>query len=299
MNSYEKAISKYSNHYKRIKIVDFLRGFCALLMVFDHTMYDFRNVASYLWSPLNDFSRELIRLARLYYTSDLRAFGWICAVSCFVFLCGFSTGLSRNNLLRGFRLLVVSMLVTTFTKGMDIVMNSSNVVIHFGVLHTLAFCILIYAICIEGGKKIKLFSAPNRTYYLSDLLIILLFIASAIATITYGISASKFTTNIKFHSLTDMSFEEFWAYAIGICKTLPSSDYIPLLPWLTVFLTGAFFSGSIKKTRDYFPIRKPKKSNFISFIGKHSLILYIAHQPIIYVLIYIMGIVLTGNFILF
>lgn len=298
MNPYELAISKYAKRHGRIKIIDFLRGLCALLMIFDHTMYDFRFLATSLWSPLNDFSRGLINLSKLYWTSDLRAVGWICAVSCFVFLCGVSTGLSRNNLLRGFRLLIVSMLITVVTNGMDVVMGSSGFAIHFGVLHTLSFCILIYALCIEGAKKIKLIISRTRVYYLSDLLTILLFLASAIATIIYGIDASKFKTNIKFYSLTEMNFEEYWAYAIGICKTLPSSDYIPLLPWFTVFLSGAFFSGCLKRKSDYSYKNKKEKVDFVSLVGRHTLILYVVHQPIIYALIYVIGIFLTGNFIL-
>ena len=49
MDKYAKAISKYANRYERIKIVDFLRGFCALLMIFDHTMYDLMMVIPSMW----------------------------------------------------------------------------------------------------------------------------------------------------------------------------------------------------------------------------------------------------------
>ncbi len=296
-NPYEKAISKYARLYKRIGIIDFLRGFCALLMVFDHTMYDFRYVISYLWRPLNDFSRNLIDLANLYWSSDLRAVGWILAVSCFVFLCGVSTGLSRNNLLRGFRLLVVALLITVVSSSFEIIMNMSGIAINFGVLHTLSFCILIYALCAEGGKRIKLFRTPRRTYYLSDLLTLLLFVATSIATIIYGIIPSDYVMDLRYSNLLEMDFTEFWSYALGLRQTLSSSDYIPMLPWISVFFAGAFFSGSINRVRDY-SAKKAKQTDFVSTVGRNSLILYIVHQPVIYVLLYIIGVIVTGKIIL-
>ena len=298
MNKYAKAISKYSSRYERIKIVDFLRGFCAILMIFDHTMYDLIWVAGPLWG-YSKLSIQLSSLATRYWSSSLRRYGWICAVSCFVFLCGFSTGLSRSNLLRGFRLAVVSMLITIVTSLMEIVINMNGVTINFGILHTLSFCILGYALCVEGGKKIKLFNAKRRAYYLSDLLTILLFIASSIVILTYGVQASAHKTiyPYPFKSLSEMSINDYIPYALGIYKTLPSSDYIPVLPWFVVFLTGAFFAGSIKRKRKY--VFKKEKSDFISFVGRHSLLLYIAHQPVIYAIMYIIGVITTGRIILF
>lgn len=296
-NPYQKAISKYAKRYKRINVIDFLRGFCAILMVFDHMMYDFRYVADYLWQPLSEFSLSLISFANFYWSSQLRHIGWICAVSCFVFLCGTSTGLSKNNLLRGTRLFLVAFIITLVTQSFEHIMGFSGITINFGVLHTLSFCILIYAICIEGGKKVKLFSSPRRTYYLSDLLTLLLFVASSYATIIYGITPSNYKRAIAFDTLSEMNFEQFWAFALGIKQTLSSSDYIPMLPWLSVFLAGAFFSGSIKREREYAP-KAQKSQDFISKTGRHSLLLYVVHQPILYVLIYLMGVILTGKIIL-
>lgn len=295
MNKYAKAINRYTQKYERIKIVDFLRGFCALLMVFDHTMYDLMRMIG----PLCGFSRlsmQIASLATTYWFSPLRAVGWVCAVSCFVFLCGFSTGLSKNNLLRGFRLAIISMLITVVTTSMEVIFGMSRIAINFGVLHSLSFCILGYALCIEGSKKVKLFKAKNRAYYLSDLLTIILFGVCCFVILSESIVYTNQPTSDKFTSLSDMTLSDYIPYAFGICKTLPSSDYIPVLPWFAVFLVGSFFAGSIKRKRKTVFVKE--KTDFVSFVGRHSLLLYVCHQPVIYGLLYLIGFIVTGRIII-
>ncbi len=296
MNKYAKAISKYTNHFERIKIVDFLRGFCALLMIFDHTMYDLMMVTAPMWG-YNKTSMQLASFATYYWKSDLRAVGWVCAVSCFFFFCGMSTGLSRNNLLRGFRLAVVASLVTVVTRAMEIIISMRGVTINFGVLHALSFCILAYALCIEGGKKVKLFKTRNHVFNLADVLTLLMFGVTSYVIISNSISPSNHPTNLKFSALSQMSANDYLTYALGISKTLPSSDYIPVLPWFAVFLTGAFFSGFIKRKPK--TVFKKEKTDFVSFVGKNTLLLYVAHQPVIYAILYIVGVILTGKIILY
>ncbi len=63
-------------------------------------------------------------------------------------------------------------------------------------------------------------------------------------------------------------------------------DYFPLLPWFGVFLIGIFsgeklyrkFSGS----KDYF-------NNPFCFLGRNSLAIYVAHQPLLIAVLYILG----------
>lgn len=295
MNPYEKAISARINRYERIKSIDFLRGFCVLLMIFDHIMYDLRFVAPYLWG-YNSTSIRLSSLANEYWASDLRMYGWLCAVGCFVFLCGFSTGLSRSNLLRGFRLAVIAAMVTVVTRGMELVINMHGVTINFGVLHTLSFCILCYALCAEGAKRFTLFKLPGRAYNLCDVFVLALFACTAVLTVTHSINPYYYRPEYMFDSLADMNMEQFFTYALGFHKTLASSDYIPILPWLAVFMTGAFAAPSVYRRRRYSD--KKQKSDLITLIGKHSLIVYIVHQPVIYAIMYIIGVIFTGRIIL-
>ena len=64
-----------------------------------------------------------------------------------------------------------------------------------------------------------------------------------------------------------------------------SMDYIPIFPWLGVVLLGivAFHLRLHKVGR--------KENRIISFLGRHSLVIYLLHQPILY------GLVLLLNYV--
>ena len=61
-----------------------------------------------------------------------------------------------------------------------------------------------------------------------------------------------------------------------------SSDYFPLIPWLFLFICGWFFWRFIKEHEwdGVFRFNIP----VLSFIGRYSLIIYMAHQPILYLI---------------
>lgn len=68
-------------------------------------------------------------------------------------------------------------------------------------------------------------------------------------------------------------------------KTFHSGDYFPILPWLFLFLAGFFLyrlfpPNPLKKSRD--------SGGFLAFLGRHSLIIYMIHQPLIYGLCYLL-----------
>ena len=60
-----------------------------------------------------------------------------------------------------------------------------------------------------------------------------------------------------------------------------SSDYFALLPWIFLFWTGVFLSR-LRPERDDL-IRKPVP--IVTAMGRHSLLIYLLHQPALYVLL--------------
>ncbi len=68
-------------------------------------------------------------------------------------------------------------------------------------------------------------------------------------------------------------------------------DYFPLLPWFGVFLVGIFtgekFYSSEKRNIRF--STQPKFLEGINFLGRHSLKIYVAHQPLLIVLLYALG----------
>ena len=77
-------------------------------------------------------------------------------------------------------------------------------------------------------------------------------------------------------------------YPFGFIRAgFMSVDYVPLLPWLFLFLGGAYLGGLIVKHRGKLPsfcFADPLP--WLGFIGRHTLIVYILHQPIMVGILY-------------
>ena len=73
---------------------------------------------------------------------------------------------------------------------------------------------------------------------------------------------------------------------------IPSqADYMPLFPWLGIFLLGCVIGRTCyKEKKTLFPSAdKTMKaiSRPVEFIGRHSLIIYLVHQPVVYGILYV------------
>jgi len=77
-----------------------------------------------------------------------------------------------------------------------------------------------------------------------------------------------------------------------------SIDYFPLLPWFGVVLIGVFFGNSLYPhyTRNFYlhDLSKFAVIRFLTFLGRHSLLIYLIHQPVLIASLYLTGIV-DGN----
>lgn len=63
-----------------------------------------------------------------------------------------------------------------------------------------------------------------------------------------------------------------------------SMDYIAPFPWVGVVWLGFF---AFHKKFHHFSLPQVKIFNFLGFLGKHSLLIYMAHQAILYALVYL------------
>lgn len=75
----------------------------------------------------------------------------------------------------------------------------------------------------------------------------------------------------------------YLSYIIGFKTSIPSIDYFPILPWLWCLSFGIIIGRSWYPNgiRD-FKIMFPEKLTSLCWMGKHSLVIYLIHQPIIY-----------------
>jgi len=78
-----------------------------------------------------------------------------------------------------------------------------------------------------------------------------------------------------------------WLWWVGLSPVTPLTiDYVPVLPWLGVSLLGAIIA---REYRDHASLttlltwqpRHPA-SRLVYFAGRHSLVLYLVHQPVLF-----------------
>lgn len=173
----------------------------------------------------------------------------------FVVLCGISSHFSKNNIKRGIETLVIAVVISvvTFIIDMPIV---------FGILHLLGVCMIVYGLCKKFVDSIPAW-----------LLLIIGVVLSVIS-------------KIAVESVT-VANDYLWIFGFRN-KDFVSYDYFPLFPWLFVFLAGTAIGFYIKEgkfPRLFYSVRVP----VLSAIGRYSLIIYVVHQPLLYLLMMIMS----------
>jgi uncharacterized membrane protein len=65
----------------------------------------------------------------------------------------------------------------------------------------------------------------------------------------------------------------------------PSMDFIPIYPWFWVILLGILTGPSLSRIPVF---NRMKPLSFFAFLGQHSLLIYLVHQPVIFGLVWAM-----------
>lgn len=82
--------------------------------------------------------------------------------------------------------------------------------------------------------------------------------------------------------LPDALFQTSFLFPFGIPGPgFRSSDYFPLFPWIFVFFAGGFF-GKLAAGGKFPAFAYKSRIPFLSWMGRHALILYVVHQPVLY-----------------
>jgi len=167
----------------------------------------------------------------------------------FILISGISSTFSKNNIKRGIIVFSFGMLLTLVTYIYD-----QSFFIRFGILHFLGISMILYGL-ISRAK-------------LSYLLVI------SVAAISLGQIFDGMTVNTPF------------LFPIGLRNdSFSSLDYYPLLPWFGLFLIGVLIGKTIYTNKKaIFNVKV--KYDPLSYLGKHSLFIYLIHQPVILVLLH-------------
>lgn len=251
-------MSNLNESKKRIYFFDELRGFAVLCMVFYHTFYILDSMFGYEWA--NKLFYFFMPVQPIF-------------AGAFIFICGVSCALSRSNLKRGLRIAAAAGIVTLFTAVVMPAFGFIECEIYFGILHLLAVCILLFALAEKGLRKI-----PPVAGILLCAVLYPFFSGVADGVLSYGELVS--------FELPESLYSHEWLAVFGLDITgFFSADYFPIFPGLFIFLGGAF-SGIYFKKNGFPEWTCKRRIPFFAAIGKFTLIIYIAHMPLIYGLAY-------------
>lgn len=186
----------------------------------------------------------------------------------FIFLSGFCWSLGKKPLKRGITVFGAGALVTLVTY---LFMPQDRVV--FGVLTLIGSCMILMLPIEKLVKKIP----PKTGIFFSFLLFLL---TRDINTGYLGFEG------IRLARLPEQWYQGLPAAYLGLpYPGFFSTDYFSLIPWLFLFISGynlygIFYTGRILENN-----LLKKKLPFFNFIGRKSLLIYMLHQPVIYLLL--------------
>lgn len=234
----------------RVWFIDEVRGMAIILMVVYHLCFDLVYIFNV---KIEIFDSAIINFMR-----DVFA-------GLFIFISGISCRFSSSNLKRGIICFLFGIGVTLVTFFF---MRQET--IYFGALHMLGISMILYN-CFE--KLLNKIKFP----------IFGIVIAGLLFYFTKEISRGKIAIWTFY---IDDSLRK-WLFPFGIVSSdFHSWDYFPLVPWVFVFLAGCYFGVYVIENRlpEFF---YNMHSRPIAFVGRHTLWIYLFHQPILYGLLYV------------
>lgn len=233
----------------RVWFIDEVRGIAIILMVLYHLCFDL----VYIFNVRID----IFNSAPVNFMRDLFA-------GLFIFISGISCRFSSNNFKRGMICLLCGIGVTLVTCFF-----MKNEVIYFGILHMLGISVILYSWFEKILNKIKF---PIFGIVISGLLF---YFTKEISKCKIGIWSFSVDENLK-----------RWLFPFGITSVdFRSWDYFPLIPLVFVFFAGCYFGVYVTENRlpEFFYKMHLKP---IAFVGRHTLWVYLLHQPILYGILY-------------
>jgi len=172
---------------------------------------------------------------------------------CFIFISGICLRFSRNPVRRGFFVFCAGAAVTLVTWLL-------HMPVAFGILQLIGICMML---C--GALRERMETRLTGRFLI---LCLLLF---------FGTWALTACVTVKTQLL----------YPLGLHGAdFFSADYWPLLPWGFLFLIGMWFGRRIDECRAA-PLFSKAFPAWLTWPGRHSLWVYLLHQPVLYGLCFV------------
>lgn len=243
------------NENKKIRyhVIDHIRGLNFISMVLYHLTWDLVYLYEMDWN---------------WFRSDW-AYFWqqsICWI--FILLSGFCWSMGKKKWKRGFLVLGASALVSVVTC---LFLPEERIV--FGVLTLLGFCMLVM---IPLEPLLKRIPAVISVFVSIGCFLLLRNVNRG----TFGFEALDFGT-VPEHLYMNI-WTAFWGFPN---HSFFSTDYFSFIPWLFLFLTGYFLFRIMTEHEIIHIFSGKREIKVLTFLGQHSLILYLLHQPFIYLIL--------------
>ncbi|MCL2698062.1 MAG: DUF1624 domain-containing protein [Oscillospiraceae bacterium] len=247
---------------KRVGLLDEIRGFAIICMIVYHFLFSLQN----------------------FYGVDVPVFfdSWFGVIrsifaGAFIFISGCVCRFSRNNLKRGAQCFFLGMLVTFV-----IALVQPSLQIHFGILHLLGICMIIYAL-----TEVFFDFVPPLAG-----IIIFGFLFFALYNIPYGNPGFIGFGGLFAIPVPEILYDAEVLFPLGFKGPYSNyGDYFPLLPWFCIFATGCFFGVYARENalpRWFYKTRV----KFFAVTGRYTIWIYLLHQPII---IAVLNIIFKGR----
>lgn len=254
---------------KRIFEIDVLKSIAILAMIFDHFTYLFSELGGvggagrYIFSNYSEINNQFLNNITLFCTkfqdSSLRNIGHYVFATLFLMLAGICSSFSRSNFKHSLKVLIGGFIITAVTIVMSIV-SGEDMYIIFGILTTIGVSILLIALV----EKIY----DNKWIYL--------IIGSTL--IIWGFSINWWDAP-RIYFINQLDFTSFIEVIMGY--KVYGLDHFGILPCTGVVFIGAFIGKTLyqnKKTKLSF--LDGKWTAPFTFISKHALLVYLLHQVI-------------------
>ena len=240
---------------KRILLLDEIRGLAILCMIVHHMFYDIGFVLRLDWG--------------------FRVFNFLCSFqplfwAAFIITSGICSRLSRNPVKRGAIVFGAGLAVSLVTAVIMPAIGITGAEIYFGILSCLGCSMII------TGLLMPLINKGND--------IIGLIVTAFLFFATYKISDKSLLFGLV--QLPNALYQSNLLSPFGFFNSsFQSADYFPLIPWLFMFLFGAVF-GKYAKEEKFSAFAYNSHSKVLQFVGKNSLWFYLAHQLVLYAILY-------------
>lgn len=185
----------------------------------------------------------------------------------FIFLSGFCWSLGKRWVKRGLIVFGAGLLITAVTMA---IMPEQIVV--FGVLTLIGTSMLITGVLNNGLEKIS----ATLGFFAS---LLVFFFTRNINSGYLGFEKWSFV------KLPEWLYRNTFTSFLGFQdRNFHSTDYFSILPWYFMFLAG-YFLCRLFKEKNWLAKLEKGSLPIVNLLGKHSLIIFLVHQPVIYLVL--------------